>query len=306
VPGCATDATNAGRGFTRSIAATMAQASAKWAVHVHGTNPQNLIEYIMRQKIYDSLYWKQHCFGLSAEALVDKAVELSFVGGMFGEPRKPTDFSCLLLKLLQIAPDKDIRNDEFKYLRVLGAMYFRLVGRAADVYRYLEPLLNDYRRIRVRNPDGAFSLAYIDEMIDQLLTQEYVFNIALPRLPARSVLEAAGQLPPRTSSMQDQFEAKRDEFERDIRAKLRREGMYAYGVETKKREKWKISKDDAKNKKQKVQRDDEIEDGELDDVRKGGGGGGSGGGGGGSGGGESMSVEETNALRASLGLPPLK
>ena len=42
--------------------------------------PQNLVEYIARQKIYDSVYWKQDCFGLSAERLVDKAVELREVG----------------------------------------------------------------------------------------------------------------------------------------------------------------------------------------------------------------------------------
>ena len=41
---------------------------------------QNLVEYISRQKIYDSTYWKQECFGLSAERLVDKAVELKEVG----------------------------------------------------------------------------------------------------------------------------------------------------------------------------------------------------------------------------------
>ena len=33
----------------------------------------------MRQKIYDAVYWKQECFGLSAERLVDKAVELKYV-----------------------------------------------------------------------------------------------------------------------------------------------------------------------------------------------------------------------------------
>lgn len=41
---------------------------------------QNLVEYISRKKIYDSQYWKQECFGLSAERLVDKAVELKEVG----------------------------------------------------------------------------------------------------------------------------------------------------------------------------------------------------------------------------------
>ena len=46
------------------------------AVSVHGTNPQNLVEKILRMRIYDHRYWKEHCFALSAETLVDKAIEL--------------------------------------------------------------------------------------------------------------------------------------------------------------------------------------------------------------------------------------
>ena len=41
--------------------------------------PQNMVEYIIRQKIYDSFYWKQECFGLTAELLVEKGVELKYV-----------------------------------------------------------------------------------------------------------------------------------------------------------------------------------------------------------------------------------
>ena len=282
------------------------QTTASWAVHVHGTNPQNLIEYIMRQKIYDSLYWKQHCFGLSAEALIDKAVEISFVGGMFGEPRKPTDFVCLVLKLLQIAPEKEIviayiTQDEFKYLRCLGAMYLRLVGRAQDIYLNLEPLLADGRRIRIRKPDGSFGLTYIDEFVDQLLNDEFVFNIALPRLQARTVLEAAGQLPPRASIMQAEFDLKKAEIEKEILSQLREEGVYDFAAkgQRKGREKWKLGKKDkewvGKRSREDDDNKDEYEDGEVQ-------------GGGGSRGGavESMSLEETNKLRASLGLKPLK
>lgn len=47
---------------------------------------QNLVEYISRKKIYDSLYWKQECFGLSAERLVDKAVELKEVSRQRSQP----------------------------------------------------------------------------------------------------------------------------------------------------------------------------------------------------------------------------
>ncbi len=45
---------------------------------------QNLVEKIVRAKVYQTQYWKEHCFGLSAEALVDKAVELRCVGGTCG------------------------------------------------------------------------------------------------------------------------------------------------------------------------------------------------------------------------------
>ena len=278
----------------------MAQTTEKWATSVHGTNPQNLIEYIMRQKIYDSVYWKQYCFGLSAEALIDRAVEVTFVGGMFGEPQKPTEFVCLVLKLLQIQPEKDIileyiRNDEFKYLRVLGAFYLRLVGRPLEVYLSLEPLLNDYRRIRLRRPDGSFELTYIDELVDQMLTRDSLFTISLPRLPDRSVLESTGQLPgPRVSLMQEAFDAKAEDFEREARQSL--SGIYDYTTTRKRREKWKVS---PTRKRKNSTREDAPEDGEIharDDAKvdttshdK-----------------ESMSIAETNALRASLGLPPLK
>ena len=54
-----------------------------------------------------------------AELLVDKAMELKAVGGTFGGNVKPTPFICLVLKMLQIQPEKDIvvefiRNEDYK------------------------------------------------------------------------------------------------------------------------------------------------------------------------------------------------
>lgn len=54
-----------------------------------------------------------------AELLVDKAMELKYIGGVYGGNVKPTPFLCLILKMLQIQPDKDIivefiRNEDFK------------------------------------------------------------------------------------------------------------------------------------------------------------------------------------------------
>ena len=48
------------------------------AHHIHGTDPQRLVEKILRLKIQDSRYWKEHCFALTAESLVDKAIEIKY------------------------------------------------------------------------------------------------------------------------------------------------------------------------------------------------------------------------------------
>lgn len=176
----------------------------------------------MRQKVYDSLYWKQECFGLTAEGVVAKAAELKYVGGMHGQPQKPSEFLCLALKLLQIAPERGVvlefvRNEDFKYLRLLGAFYLRLVARPAEIYATLEPLLLDSRRVRRRDLAGRFSLWHVDEAVDALLSKERVYDVALPRLTPRHVLEETGDLPPRESPLQDEFEAlwAREEAERE-------------------------------------------------------------------------------------------
>lgn len=189
----------------------MANRTDPEAKTIHGTNPQNMVEKILRMKIYDSTYWKEHCFALTAEAVVDKAVDINALGGTYGGARKPSKFVCLLLKLLQLQPDKDIiiefiKNEDYKYVRILGAFYMRLVGRPIEVYNYLEPLYNDYRKLRMQNQDGGFAMSHVDEVIDQMLTQDYLFDIALPRLPHRLTLERLNQLEPWMSAMADDFD----------------------------------------------------------------------------------------------------
>lgn len=99
----------------------MANVTDPFAEAVHGTNPQNLIEKITRLKIYDSLYWKEQCFGLTAETIIDKAVMLKYCGGIYGGNVKPTPFLCLTLKLLQLQPEKEIvyefiKNEDVRIL----------------------------------------------------------------------------------------------------------------------------------------------------------------------------------------------
>ncbi|KAG3088166.1 hypothetical protein PI124_g17405 [Phytophthora idaei] len=184
------------------------------AQSVHGVNPQTLVEKIMRNRIYASIYWKEECFGLTAETLVDKAVELQEFGGTFGGNQQPTHFLCLLLKMLQLQPELEvvrqfIENEDYKYVTVLGAVYLRLVGKPLEVYTMLEPLLSDYRKIRKRNVIG-WEITHVDEIADALLNEEYYIDLALPRLVDRELLEKNEGLAPRRSPLEDELDADSD------------------------------------------------------------------------------------------------
>lgn len=60
----------------------MANRTDKEAAAIRGTNPQHLVEKITRSKIYNSMYWKEHCFAVDAETIVDRCMELKAVGGV--------------------------------------------------------------------------------------------------------------------------------------------------------------------------------------------------------------------------------
>jgi hypothetical protein len=193
----------------------MANATDPNARTVHGTNPQYLIEKIVRTRVYASRFWKEHCFGLTAASLVDRALRLDYLGGTYSSMAKATPFLCLLLKLLAIQPTLDIvleyvQQEEYKYLRALGAVYLRLTGRAVEVYTHLEPLLADYRKLAVRDING-WALTHMDEFIDGLLTEDTCCGLAMPRLASRDTLEATGALSPRETSSIDDLLAAMDQ-----------------------------------------------------------------------------------------------
>ena len=63
---------------------------------------------------------------------------------------------------------------QYRYVRALGAMYMRLVGTSMDCYNYLEPLYNDYRKIRRRNKMGSeFSNLYLLNYLLRKLLSRY-------------------------------------------------------------------------------------------------------------------------------------
>lgn len=199
----------------------MANRTVKDAKSVRGTNPQYLIEKIIRSRIYDCKFWKEQCFALTSELLVDKAMELRFIGGVHGGHIHPTPFLCLILKMLQIQPEKEIvvefiKNEEFKYVRALGAFYMRLTGSSTDCYKYLEPLYNDNRKLRRQKRDANFELLHMDEFIDELVREERLCDIILPRIQKRHVLEENNELESKVSALEDDMEDVQSEDEKDI------------------------------------------------------------------------------------------
>ena len=184
---------------------------------IRGANPATLIETAVRDRITDSLYWKEQCFGLNAATLLDRAVEISYIGGTYGAGMRPTPFLCLLFKLLSLAPEREIvleylnmGGEEWKYLRALAAFYVRLTFEPADVYRTLEPFLTDYRKLRRRRKE-QYVLQHMDVFIDELLIKDRSCATSLWKLPGRQQLEDLDLLEERVSPIQ----AELDEMEDD-------------------------------------------------------------------------------------------
>lgn len=214
---------------------------------VHGVNPLLLVEKIIRERIFESLYWKEQSFGLNgkfplsysvclrkltspspiAATLLDRAVELTYIGGQYGN-QKPTPFLCLVFKLLQLHPQREIvleylNDTDFKYLRAIAALYIRLTWSAVDIFKTLEPLMTDFRKLRVRGM-GGWKLTHMDEFIDDLLTKERVCDIALPHIKTRAMLEDADELEARDSALGSEIESEGEEGEEGEAGEVREEG----------------------------------------------------------------------------------
>lgn len=250
---------------------------------IQGSDPQNLMEYITRQKIYDSRYWKEECFGLTAVGVLEKATKLKTLGGL------PTKFLCLALKLLQLQPDSEdiiesfIQQEDFKYVRALGALYLRLTGRPDDIYNELEPLYRDYRKLRCRI-FADWTLTHVDEFVHRLLTETTCVGITLPRLPARATLQEAGYIDegPRPTALRDVLEEAGGPLE-FLKLKVEQESPAAIELynkrkgiktgETKKESEGKSSsrskgKEEDKESSRKHRRDDSSDEGRSQKKKK--------------------------------------
>ena len=167
----------------------------------------NIIEQIVRNKVYNSSYWKEKCFALTSETIIDNALELEYIGGIISTTNQPSDFICLLVKLIQLNPSEEIIDEylsipEYKYLRALTVLYIRMTYPSSKVYIKLEPLYNDYRKLRIMNNNGKIELTHMDGYIDDLLLKDSVINVTMPKLVKRKVLEESGELKQRVSILE--------------------------------------------------------------------------------------------------------
>eukprot|EP00768_Dysnectes_brevis_P005597 gnl/Dysnectes_brevis/4105_a5395_1049.p1 GENE.gnl/Dysnectes_brevis/4105_a5395_1049~~gnl/Dysnectes_brevis/4105_a5395_1049.p1 ORF type:complete len:266 (+),score=15.91 gnl/Dysnectes_brevis/4105_a5395_1049:99-896(+) len=162
-------------------------------------DPAKYIDKVILSRIYRSEYYRKYCFGLDEETLCDRAADLKYVGIQYSAKNLPTPFASLLVTLIQLNPSNDIisimlEQPDFKYLTILISFYQRLISPPSYVYRSLEPLLMDYRRVATRSLKG-WKLTTVDQIIWELLTQTISTGLALPRLPKRSLLHRTLKTP---------------------------------------------------------------------------------------------------------------
>ena len=175
------------------------------------TAAQNIsqVELILRNRVFNCYYWKDKCFGLTSETIIDKALELKYIGGMNHSSNQPTDFICLFIKLLQLNPSEEIIDEylsdpDLKYLRALTALFIRFAYPPVKIYTKLEKLFCDYKKLVILKSKG-YAIIHMDEYIDSLLNEENIFEISLPKIPKRSVLEENGSLQPYISVLENEL-----------------------------------------------------------------------------------------------------
>ncbi|KAK4690132.1 pre-mRNA-splicing factor 38A, partial [Lecanoromycetidae sp. Uapishka_2] len=201
---------------------------------IHNQNPVHLLEKPIRDRIITCYYWQEQCFAINEATLCDRAADMGFIGGTYGQ-QKPSPFLCLAMKLLQLMPEREIvleylHQKDFKYLSALAAFYVRLTFEAKDVFTTLEPLLADYRKLRRRNKEGVYALTYMDQFVDDLLTKDRVCGTSLRKLPQRTILEDLGVLEVRESPLGEELD-EIDDDEDELVAYEVREGSTPNGHE---------------------------------------------------------------------------
>lgn len=168
-------------------------------------NKSYLVETIIRNRIKDSIFYKQHLYLTNEQTILPVIItHVKFINGLDSNNR-PSPFICCLLRLLEINPSNDIINlylnhTEFKYLICLTLLLIRLTKKSVQVYSILDNYWTNYSKLRVLLPTPEFingvpvnyTLSYMDKFVDELLRNERVVDLILPRLEKRNRLVDKG------------------------------------------------------------------------------------------------------------------
>lgn len=173
-------------------------------------NKAHLVEPIIRHRIQDSLFYKQHLFSTNELSIVPVIVrEVQYIGGTDSSGR-PSPFLCCLLRMLELEPSDDILSlylrqngyNEFKYLTALALLYSRMVCGPATVFALFDEYISDYRRLRSRLKVPQFvndlpvhyKVIHMDEWVDQLVESDRVVDLAMAYLVPRKTLVQKGEV----------------------------------------------------------------------------------------------------------------
>lgn len=196
-------------------------------------NKANLIEPIVRHRIQDSVFYKQHLYLTNESTIIPIIIEhVQYIGGT-DSMGKPSPFLCCLLRLLELEPSSEIimtaylnqmGYNEFKYLTAITLCYIRLVHQSEDVYNTFDEYYKDLRKLRykLKTPkfDGQelpihFELTYVDQWVDDLLEKERVIDILLPRLIPRQVLVEREVVKPRVYFVEEPGQESESDYQSD-------------------------------------------------------------------------------------------
>lgn len=174
----------------------------------------------VEQRIIHSRFYQSQCSRVewsNFEELVNANV--GYIGGCRPDP--PAPFLCLLIRLKQLRPGRDQLREFLSptasaYVRVLVATLVRMTIRQGPlVYELLDPLLSDYRIVRVRDTNGEMHNWSVDEFVDQLVMLNakrpstccdgIINGVPLPYLAPRWELERRGLLGIRNYALDDRY-----------------------------------------------------------------------------------------------------
>lgn len=189
-------------------------------------NKAHLVESIVRQRIQDSLFYKQHLFLANELTILETIVaHVHYIGGTDAGGR-PSPFLCCLLRLLELEPLQEILQlylqqngyNQFKYLTALTLLYCRLVQKPSAFYALYDQYITDYRKLRValKLPDFShavpvhYKLTYMDEWVDRLAVEDRVVDLILPYMAPRQSYIEKGEAEPRQYLVTDELEAESD------------------------------------------------------------------------------------------------